>query len=151
MDNFKRHLNYNPDTGLFTWKSGGRAGTTRKDGYVQLCVNRTYELAHRVAWYITHGEVPKVIDHINGKRWDNRIVNLRNVTMYENGLNREFLNSNNSSGIDGISFHKPRGKWRARHVLNGKTHHVGTFDTKEEAAEALELHRNSIGGQNAHV
>ena len=148
MELFKSRLNYDPNTGLFTWKrSGNVAGTVRKDGYVQLCVGRNYELAHRVAWYIVNGEVPKMIDHINGIPGDNRITNLRNVGMYENGRNRQYLNSNNSSGVDGVSFHKLRGKWRARYIVYGKMHHVGTFDTKEEATEALNQHRK--GGQNA--
>ena len=138
MEEFKKYLNYDPATGNFSWKHNTFiAGTFRNDGYIQLCVRRNLELAHRVAWYFVHNEVPKIIDHVNGKRADNRIANLCNVTMHENGFNRHNMNSNNSSGIDGVSYHKPRNKWRARFIVNGKLHHVGTFSTKEKAADAL--------------
>ena len=34
--------------------------------------------AHRLIWWLTYGDQPEVIDHINGDGWDNRIANLRN-------------------------------------------------------------------------
>ena len=47
--------------------------------------------AHRVVWMAKNGRVPEgmVIDHINRKRSDNRLSNLRAVTPKENYMNQE--------------------------------------------------------------
>jgi hypothetical protein len=48
------------------------------------------------------------------------------------------VSKNNSSGFPGISFIKHRNKWRARFHRNRQEHHVGMFNTIEEAVEARE-------------
>ena len=50
------------------------------------------------------------IDHISHKKYDNRKSNLRIVTSSQNSMNRE-LQSNNTSGITGVSFHKGSCMW----------------------------------------
>lgn len=143
-DLIRKWLIYEPLTGVFRWRANGReAGTRRKDGYVSIVIRQKQVLAHRLAWFYTHGTWPQEIDHLNGLQGDNRLSNLRDVSHMENGSNRPFLNTNNSSGIDGVSYHKPRDKWRARFVRNGKLHHVGTFSTKGEAAAALQEAKNA--------
>ena len=55
-------------------------------GYHHIQINRkTYKL-HRIVFYMFHGRDPgkKVIDHINGNKGDNRILNLRAVTHKQN-------------------------------------------------------------------
>lgn len=43
---------------------------------------------HRIIWMLCNGCLPQLtIDHINGNRLDNRIENLREVSMSENLLN----------------------------------------------------------------
>lgn len=44
--------------------------------------------------------------------------------------------SNNTSGVKGVGYDKVNGKWRAYIRLAGKLHHLGRFDTLEEAAQA---------------
>ena len=102
-DSIRDVLDYDPETGHLTRKKfagNQRAGTVvghlhRDAGYVRLkhC-NQTYP-AHRVAWFLYHGEQPDVIDHINRDKTDNRIANLRNVSKRTNCLNR---------GINGLSW-----------------------------------------------
>jgi DNA-cytosine methyltransferase len=47
--------------------------------------------AHQIVWVSKHGRVPDglEIDHINRKKYDNRLANLRTVTKSENAKNRD--------------------------------------------------------------
>lgn len=94
--------------------------------------------AHRVIWALVHGEWPELqIDHINGRRHDNRIENLRQVTPAENSKN--VRRRDNTSGVLGVSRHSTSGKWVAQLAIDGKNTYLGSFDTIEEAAEARRL------------
>lgn len=77
------------------------------------------------------------IDHINGKKLDNRRSNLRFCTNAENRLNRTKYKTN-TSGYRGVMYHKIAKKYMARVYINNKTHYLGLFKTKEEANKAVE-------------
>jgi len=125
-------LRYDPDTGEFTLVTSGRSVGHVSDGYTRLYVNGHYLSAHRVAWAHFHGVWPLgQIDHINGVKTDNRIANLRMVSIAENGQNRRAAQRNNSSGLLGVSKHK--GRWRARITAAGQRHELGTFSTPTDA------------------
>jgi hypothetical protein len=62
------------------------AGYKDQRGYRHIQIQKkTYKL-HRIVFYMFHGRDPgkKVIDHINGDKSDNRILNLRAVTHRQN-------------------------------------------------------------------
>ena len=42
---------------------------------------------HHMVWVMVYGRFPKVIDHINGDKTDNRIENLREVSASDNSKN----------------------------------------------------------------
>ncbi|MBR2810053.1 MAG: hypothetical protein IKD69_01610 [Solobacterium sp.] len=44
--------------------------------------------------------------------------------------------ANNTSGVKGVHYAKATGKWVAQITYSRKTHHLGSFDTLEEAAAA---------------
>src|SRR5437868_3578208 len=85
-------LIYAPETGLFYWRGqrGGQgarceAGTWHSHGYRSIKIDGVAYYAHRLAWLYVHGEHPnREIDHDNGDRGDNRIVNLRQCSHAEN-------------------------------------------------------------------
>ncbi len=81
-------LHYDAETGFFTKKRF--AVGSYQEGYLYICLDNKSYGAHRLAWLYRYGDIPKglQIDHINGKRHDNRIVNLRAVTPQENLQNR---------------------------------------------------------------
>lgn len=88
---------------------------------------------HTVAWFLATGE-STMLDHVNGIRDDNRLSNLRKTT---NALNMQNKGAyrNNQCGTTGVSATR-YGKWTARISLNGKTKHLGNFETIDEAKSA---------------
>jgi len=130
-DDFK-HINYNPDTGLFFSITNIETpiGTINKSGYVIFRVNGKLLYAHRVAFFLMHGFLPKMVDHINRNRSDNRLANLREADAK--------LNSENSKGY-GVTKPKHTKKWASSITNNRKRIHLGYFDTAEEANKAYLL------------
>ncbi|MCZ3125853.1 AP2 domain-containing protein, partial [Acinetobacter baumannii] len=43
------------------------------------------------------------------------------------------MRHDNASGVKGVSWHKAKGKWRATITHNGKSKHLGLFDSLDEA------------------
>ena len=86
-------------------------------------------------WHIVERRKDMVVDHINGDPLDNRIVNLRVCTNQENIFNSK-VSKNNTSGVHGVSFHKPTKMWRAYINLDRKQIHLGMFDNIEDAKES---------------
>jgi len=81
-------LNYNPNTGIFTWKVnrgprsavGSVAGNLNEFGYIRICINGKKYHAHKLAYLYFYGEYPKhKVYHSNGIHNDNKIVNLVSV------------------------------------------------------------------------
>ena len=67
-----------------------KIGFTTKNGYKRMAVIHNkksyYFWVHRIVWAYHHGKIPegKVINHIDGKKSNNRIDNLQAVTKSEN-------------------------------------------------------------------
>jgi hypothetical protein len=76
-----------------------------------------------------------VVDHIDGNPFNNRRANLRICTQSENGMNKK-VQSNNVSGLKG-AHREPRGnRWKSSIRVNGRSKHLGYFNTPEAAHEA---------------
>lgn len=91
-------------------------------------------LAHRIVWFMHHGSFPKgEIDHINGKRSDNRIENLRDVPKYKNLGNQH---KHRRGKLVGCSLDKRRGTWKAKIVVNKKEIYLGAYETELLAHKA---------------
>jgi hypothetical protein len=140
-------LEYNPETGVFTWRApagrwgripaGTVAGSTGKtSGYVEIHFEGGLYKAHRLAWLYMTGEWPAdELDHINRVRGDNRFENLRECTTAENMQNKNLYISN-TSGCAGVTWHKRIQKWQARIGAYAKRRHLGYWDSQAQAAEA---------------
>ena len=166
-------LRYEPDTGKLYWRRremsdfshtknpSAHARTFNSawaDREAFACVNHggyrigavgavTF-LAHRIIWKMATGHDPLDIDHINGNRGDNRLINLRSVTRKTN-LRNLSMSRRNKSGIIGV--HAVRGgKWNAQIKRNGKSVSLGTFPTKLEAANARRLASQNAGFHENH-
>tara|TARA_R110002020_G_scaffold125388_3_gene282597 strand:- start:282 stop:800 length:519 start_codon:yes stop_codon:yes gene_type:complete len=137
-------LKYNPESGHLKWitRPRGRsktasldAGHLNKLGYIEVRVKQTLYLAHRLAYLIHYGNLPKYIDHINGIKNDNRIINLRSCTNQEN-LRNQKIKKSNTSGYKGVSWHKAMKKWSVRITTDKHYKFIGNFTCRHEAARA---------------
>jgi hypothetical protein len=159
-DRLRAILDYNPDTGVLTYKqcqrksSVGKPIPTRsdKDGYMLARIEGNSIRAHRICWVMYHGQLPaNQIDHINGNPADNRICNLREATSQQNSHNKHRANKNSSSGVQGVQWDESRNKWRAWIGVDRKNVFLGRFDSLQEATEARnkakkELHSFGFAG-----
>lgn len=75
------------------------------------------------------------IDHINLNPLDNRKSNLRVCTHQQNQCNQP-LQTNNTSGVTGVSFYARRSKYRARIKYLQKEVHLGYYISFIEAVQA---------------
>jgi hypothetical protein len=148
-------LDYDAETGVVTRfvkssNSHKEAGAVNDKGYRQIGVTlsgiKRDLLAHRLAWFITHGELPNVIDHVDGDRLNNAIKNLRSGTQQENTFNTE-KRTNNTSGYKGVSWSKSSEKWHSQIKYNGKSIHLGFFNCPKEASMVYETKSRELFGE----
>lgn len=76
----------------------------------------------------------KNYDHINKNPLDNRRNNLRAATISQNGMNSN-IQTNNTSGITGVCWHKSKEKWTAYIYLNKHHINLGYFSNFSEAVK----------------
>ena len=75
------------------------------------------------------------VDHASGDGLDDRRQNLRLATPTQNHRNQRTSKAN-TSGAKGVSWHKRIGRWAANISVDGKSLHLGYYDTKELAQAA---------------
>lgn len=121
---------YNKDTGEVFSHTGKVIKGENSNGYVycslQINGKRISVKGHQLAWYLSTGKVPLIIDHINRKRNDNRLINLRDTTNQKNMFNTDakgyYWNKNN--------------KCQAYINLNSKQISLGHFANETDAHNA---------------
>ncbi len=130
-------FDYNEKTGVLFWRKGNLAGKIANlkngDGYQTVTLKRRTMPAHRVIWLWYYGYLPEnFIDHINKKKNDNRIKNLREISHVCNLRNAKVC-SINKSGIKGVGWHEGSNAWRARIKVHKKVRELGTTKDFDEA------------------
>lgn len=171
IEELRKLIHHEPDTGKLFWKhrdvsmfshtqmpfhyyylwnkkyANKEIGPNTR-GYIRISLfGRKYQ-AHRVIWALHYGEWPKdQIDHINGVKSDNSIVNLRVVTDAENRKNMP-LRSDNKSGVSGVRHRK--NCWITEIVVNRKNIHIGCFENFEDAVAARKAAEIQYGFHENH-
>jgi len=159
----KQFLLYDPGTGVFAWiyslsdrvNDGDIAGCIANNGtanknYRSIKLNNKTYLAHRLAWLYVYGKFPdNHIDHIDGNGLNNRISNLRDVTVMENHKNVR-RQSNNTSGHSGVVYDKSRKKWKAEIKINNKSIYLGRFECFNDAVIERKMAECSYGFHKNH-
>lgn len=97
--------------------------------------------------FIMEAKDGEIVDHINHDTFDNRRCNLRIVDHYESQRNIG-LSKANTSGYKGVSL--KNGRWCAAIRYNKQEHHLGSFDTPEEAAEARRKAEIELYGEHSY-
>jgi len=97
---------------------------------------RTIRL-HRYLILGLEDNLNRVVDHINGDTLDNRRCNLRELTRGANGAHRVNLNSNNTSGVRGVSWCSTWKRWIASIRHNDDTWWKKSFEDKNEAIREI--------------
>lgn len=162
-DEARSLLDYDPSTGVLMWRwrdnvrpcvntqfAGKVAGTINNYGYRVITMGVVKHYAHRIAWLIVNGVWPSdFIDHINGVKSDNRIDNLRIVTITENARNQK-MRVTNKSGHIGVYWYKKKGMWCAAINADGRQKSVGMFHNLSDAVASRKAAEITHGYHSNH-
>ena len=135
----------------------GKVALVDDEDYEELYKYKWYALLNRKTWYagrtesyangkrhnlVMHREIlglvrddGKLTDHRNRNGLDKRRSNLRIVDYVLSNRNRGG-HKDNTSGYNGVYWHKRTGKWVARIQINCKQINLGYYDNINDAIEA---------------
>jgi len=133
-------FNYNAETGILSWKNPpnnrikkGPIFSKSISGYYNVNIYRKKYQLHRIVWLYVHGYFPENgLDHIDRNKLNNKITNLREVSVQCNARNVG-LRVQNISNVTGVSFEVDRIKWRATIKVNNKNCYLGRYSDYIEA------------------
>lgn len=146
IDRLRQALSYDRRSGRFTWlisagkaKAGTFAGCLDGQGYVTIGIDGHHYLGHRLAWAYVYGSWPTGIDHRNGNRSDNAILNLREATTAENNRNIAKSRNEKSSKFKGVCWCKTNKTWNAYIRIDRRLKNLGRYGDEITAAQAYDL------------
>lgn len=119
--------------------------------YLQVYVGepvRKYFDAQRLAWFLHYKEWPKGhVDHADTDTTNNRILNLRDVSIQQNTWNSHTRPRKGSSQYKGVIFKRIR--WSARIRKDNVLYDLGLYDSEEDAALAYNRRALELFGEYA--
>lgn len=102
------------------------------DGYVAATINHKTTKLH--VYLLGHKNKNLIIDHKDRNKLNNRRSNLRYASQLKKTQNRG-MQSNNKSGVVGVSWHKGLQKWYTYITVNKTQIFLGTFDDLDAAKD----------------
>lgn len=140
--------------GFNTQYAGREAFTSvSSSGYRQSAITIRGEccwlLAHRVVYAMHRGAWPKrTVDHKNSDISDNKPRNLRQATQRQQCRNKRTKRTRSSGSLKG-AYQSPSGRFYAQIRANGVFHHLGSFDTEQQANAAYAAAATKLHGRFA--
>jgi hypothetical protein len=160
QERLKEMFDYREDGNFVRKKTGVvvACNPTPKHRYLRLSVIGKPQALHRMIFLYHHGYLPKVTDHIDGNRLNNRIENLRACTQSENCLNSKHRATSTSPYknvyLAKHSKNNPKyspdwkENWVVSITVNKKRQYVGSFEDVEladlVATEARDLYHGAF-------
>ncbi len=148
QETLKYYLYYDENTGIFIWlrpkstklRKGSLAGRLTRGRIVINICGKDYSAASLAFLYMTAALPVNEVDHINLYSWDNRWLNLRDVTHQVNCSNSPAKLKEDY----GVYWDSGRRLWKAQPWINGKAKSLGRFYDKELAILAVKQHMETI-------
>lgn len=136
VDRLRELLRYDPMTGIFNSlvkrnrTNIGDVVGSNSGGYLYVSIDYKKYALHQLAFlYMTGRWLDDGLEpeHKNTIKNDNRWDNLRPATRSQNKANVRAY-ANNTSGLNGVSWDKCRGKWHSCIYVQGVMKNLGRFD-----------------------
>lgn len=130
-----------------TKKGLSPVGSWTRQGYESFLFNCERYATHRIIFIYHRGDISSncEIDHKDGNTLNNKIDNLR-LSVRKQNVRNSSLQSNNTSGIKGVSWNKDRNVWMAR-LGSGKNRIEKSFKNIDDAEKFLRSLRIQLHGE----
>ena len=122
---------------------------TNSTSYGVVMLDKKSYCLHRVIYCMFHGDVPVVVDHINGDYKDHRIENLRAADHCTNNYNKQ-TQTNNKLGVKNVCWSKVHKKYLVQITKDRKNVFSKFFDDLELADLCAHMAREKYHGEFAN-
>jgi hypothetical protein len=150
QERLKELFTYSPN-GMFIRNRTGKevvCSDTKVHKYLRISIDKKTYMLHRMIFLYHHGYLPKITDHIDGNRYNNKIENLREVTQNQNCLNRSHM-KHSKSPYKNVYWNTAAKKWAVVMSVDGIRKYFGLFEDIDLADLVAQEARSKYHGAYA--
>lgn len=121
-------------------QSGRKVEYLLPNDYVYSYLGDKFIPTHRLIYALHNGDPGNFdVDHEDQDKRNNKIANLRKATRGENNQNISAAQSNNATGVRGVSQDKKQGTWAAELKVGAVRYRQRGFKTQQEAIDHRDM------------